>query len=137
MDIVAGILLGSFMSCTNKQLITTKGGYPRPQNVQDPVQDSDSDTEIEHDSYDDIPGSPNLDTLRHLVDQMEEKALEWETVEGDHAVPYDDIPPPPPGSPTLDPEQHHAVPYDDIPLPPTGPPTLVRSDAVQLQSDAS
>ena len=103
MDIVAGILLGSFMSCTNKQLIT-KGGYPRPHNVQDPVEDSDS--EIEHDSYDDIPGSPNLDTLRHLVDQMEEKALEWETVEGDHAVPYDDIPLPPPGSPNL--EQQNA-----------------------------
>ena len=39
MDIVMGILLGSFMSYTNKQLITTKGGYPRPQNVQDPVED--------------------------------------------------------------------------------------------------
>ena len=87
MDIVMGILLGSFMSCTNKQLIT-KGGYPRPHNVQDPVEDSDS--EIEHDSYYDIPLLP-------------------------------------PGSPTL----------DDIPLPPPGPPTLVRSDAVQLQSDAS
>ena len=100
MDIVMGILLGSFISYTNKQLITTKGGYPRPQNVQDPVEDSDSDSEIEHDSYDDIPLLP-------------------------------------PGSPTLDPEQHHAVPYDDIPLPPPGPPTLVRSDAAQLQSDAS
>lgn len=83
-----GILLGSFMSYTNKQLITTKGGYPRPQNVQDPVEDSDSDSEIEHDSYDDIPLLP-------------------------------------PGFPTL----------DDIPLPPPGPPNLVRSNAVQSQSD--
>lgn len=82
MDIVAGILLGSFMSCTNKQSLTTKGGNPRPQNGQDPVQDS-----------------------------------------------YDDIPLLPPGSPTLDPEQHHAVPYDDIPSPPSESPNLERQNA--------